>query len=57
MEADCPGLLVELARPDEALERAGRLAAALEVTGETHALVWLRASSSPPASPAARPRP
>jgi class 3 adenylate cyclase len=43
MEADCPGLLVELARPDEALERAGRLAAALEVTGETHALVWLRA--------------
>ena len=43
MEADCPGLLVELARPEEALERAGRLAAALEVTGETHALVWLRA--------------
>jgi hypothetical protein len=43
MEADCPGLLVELARPDEALERAGRLAAVLEVSGQTHALVWLRA--------------
>jgi hypothetical protein len=43
MEADCPGLLVELARPEEALERAGRLAAALEVSGGTHALVWLRA--------------
>jgi class 3 adenylate cyclase len=43
MEADCPGLLVELARPEEALERAGRLAAAQEVSGGTHLLVWLRA--------------
>ncbi len=43
MEADCPGLLVELARPEEALERAGRLGAALEVSGGTHLLVWLRA--------------
>jgi tetratricopeptide (TPR) repeat protein len=43
MEADCPGLLVELARPEEALDRAARLAAAHEVSGGTHALVWLRA--------------
>jgi tetratricopeptide (TPR) repeat protein len=43
MEADCPGLLVELARTEEALERAARLGAALEVSGGTHALVWLRA--------------
>jgi tetratricopeptide (TPR) repeat protein len=43
MEADCPGLLVELGRADEALERAGRLAAAAEARGSTHLLIWLRA--------------
>ena len=43
MEADCPGLLVELARPAEALERAARLRSAQEESGGTHVLVWLRA--------------
>jgi hypothetical protein len=43
MEADCLGLLVELGRPDEALERAGRLAAILEASGATHVLIWVRA--------------
>ena len=43
IEADCPGLLVELGRPEEALERAGALAAAVEASGGTCALIWLRA--------------
>jgi class 3 adenylate cyclase len=43
MEADCPGLLVELGRPEEALERAGALAAAVEASGATWVLIWLRA--------------
>ena len=30
LEANCPGLLAELGRPEEALERAGRLAAVAE---------------------------
>jgi class 3 adenylate cyclase len=43
LEADCPGLLVELGRPEEALERAGALAAAEEASGGTWALMWVRA--------------
>jgi class 3 adenylate cyclase len=43
LEANCPGLLAELGRPEEALERAGRLAAAAEATGSTHLLIELRA--------------
>jgi class 3 adenylate cyclase len=43
MEADCPGLLVELGRPEEALERAGALAAAVEASGATWLLSWVRA--------------
>jgi tetratricopeptide (TPR) repeat protein len=43
LESDCPGLLVELGRPEQALERAGRLAAALEASGSTHVLIWVRA--------------
>ena len=43
MEADCPGLLVELGRPEEALERAGALAAAVEASGGTWVLIWVRA--------------
>ena len=43
LEADCPGLLVELGRPVEALERAGALAISSEASGATHELVWVRA--------------
>ena len=43
LEADCPGLLVELARVDEALTLARRVAAAAETSGSTHVLVWVRA--------------
>ena len=43
MGADCPGLLVELGRPEEALERAGALAAAAEASGGTWVLSWVRA--------------
>jgi tetratricopeptide (TPR) repeat protein len=43
LEADCPGLLVELGRPEEALERAGALAAAAEASGGTWVLIWVRA--------------
>jgi hypothetical protein len=43
LAADCPGLLVELARADEALERADRLAASAEASGDTHVLIWVRA--------------
>lgn len=42
-ESDCPGLLVELARPEEALERAGRLAALFEASGANARLIWVRA--------------
>jgi tetratricopeptide (TPR) repeat protein len=43
MEADCPGLLVELGRAEEALERAGALAAAVEASGTTWVVSWVRA--------------
>ena len=43
MEADCPGLLVELGRPEEALERAGAVDAAAEASGGTWVLMWVRA--------------
>jgi class 3 adenylate cyclase/tetratricopeptide (TPR) repeat protein len=43
LEADCPGLLVELGRPEEALVRAGRVAAVVEGSGATHVLIWVRA--------------
>ena len=43
MEADCPGLLVELGRPEEALELAGAVAAADEAKGGTFVLIWVRA--------------
>jgi hypothetical protein len=43
LEANCPGLLAELGRPEEALERAGRLAATLEASGDTHSLTEPRA--------------
>jgi class 3 adenylate cyclase/tetratricopeptide (TPR) repeat protein len=43
LEANCPGLLTELGRPEEALERAGRLAPAFEARGDTHSLSELHA--------------
>jgi class 3 adenylate cyclase/tetratricopeptide (TPR) repeat protein len=43
MEADCPGLLVELGRPEEALERASAVDAAAEASGGTWVLMWVRA--------------
>ena len=43
LEANCPGLLAELGRPEEALERAGRLTAALEASGDTQSLCEVRA--------------
>jgi tetratricopeptide (TPR) repeat protein len=43
LEANCPGLLIELGRPQEALERAARLAAATEASGDTWSLCELRA--------------
>jgi tetratricopeptide (TPR) repeat protein len=43
MEADCPGLLVELGRTEEALARAGAVAAAAEARGGTFLLIWVRA--------------
>ncbi|MEP6978789.1 MAG: adenylate/guanylate cyclase domain-containing protein [Thermoleophilia bacterium] len=42
LETNCPGLLAELGRPEEALERAGRLAPVLEARGATHLLIELR---------------
>ena len=42
-DSNCPGLLVELGRPEEALERAARLAALTEASGDTHSLVEVRA--------------
>ncbi len=43
LEANCPVLLAELGRPEEALERAGRLAAIAEASGDMHSLIELRA--------------
>jgi class 3 adenylate cyclase/tetratricopeptide (TPR) repeat protein len=43
LESNCPLLLSELGRPDEALERATRLAPALEARGDTHSLCEPRA--------------
>jgi class 3 adenylate cyclase/tetratricopeptide (TPR) repeat protein len=43
LEANCPGLLTELGRPKEALERAARLAVTLEASGDTHSLSEVRA--------------
>jgi class 3 adenylate cyclase/tetratricopeptide (TPR) repeat protein len=42
LESNCPGLLVELGRPEEALERAARLAVVLEASGDTHSLTEVR---------------
>jgi tetratricopeptide (TPR) repeat protein len=39
LEANCPGLLAELGRTEEAIARARRLAATLEASGETHTLI------------------
>jgi len=43
LAGNCPGLLVELGRTEEALERAARLAVAAEASGDTWALIELRA--------------
>ena len=43
LEGNCPGLLAELARPDEALERAARLALVVEASGDSYSLYELRA--------------
>jgi class 3 adenylate cyclase/tetratricopeptide (TPR) repeat protein len=42
LEDNCPGLLAELGRIDEALERAARLARVAEKSGSTHGLIELR---------------
>jgi predicted ATPase/class 3 adenylate cyclase len=42
-EANCPGLLLELGRPEEALAQSERLGAALEASGDTRSLVEVRA--------------
>jgi len=42
LEGACPGLLAELGHPVQALERAGRHAAATEARGDTHTLTELR---------------
>ncbi len=44
LEGNCPGVLAELGRPDEALERAGRLVMAFEAIGDTHDLCEVRAA-------------
>ncbi len=43
LEDECPELLVELGRPEKALERAGRVADLHEASGTAHSLVWVRA--------------
>jgi tetratricopeptide (TPR) repeat protein len=43
LESNCPLLLAELGRPEEALERAARLTVALEASGDTHSLIEVRA--------------
>jgi hypothetical protein len=42
LETNCLLLLAELGRPEEAIERAGRLAAVLDASGDTHNLIELR---------------
>jgi hypothetical protein len=42
LEASCPTLLAELGRPEEALERAERLAPVLEAQGASHPLAEVR---------------
>jgi class 3 adenylate cyclase/tetratricopeptide (TPR) repeat protein len=44
LESDCPGLLAELGRTEEALERATRIAAVSEATGNAFALGTVRAT-------------
>jgi class 3 adenylate cyclase/tetratricopeptide (TPR) repeat protein len=44
IESDCPALLAELGRTEEALERTTRLAAVLEAMGHTFALGVVRAT-------------
>jgi hypothetical protein len=44
LETNCPALLAELGRPDEAMERAARLEAELEDTGNEQDLSEVRAS-------------
>ena len=52
LEADCPGLLVELGRSEEALERAARLAAAAEASGDTlRAVLGARGRARDPPRP------
>jgi tetratricopeptide (TPR) repeat protein len=43
LESNCPLLLAELGRAEEALHRATRLAATLEASGDTHSLIEVRA--------------
>ncbi len=43
LAGNCPGLLAELGRSEEALERAGRVAAALEASAGLHDLTEVRA--------------
>jgi class 3 adenylate cyclase len=43
LESNCPGLLAELGRREEAVELAARLASALEASGDMHSLVEVRA--------------
>jgi class 3 adenylate cyclase/tetratricopeptide (TPR) repeat protein len=43
LEANCPGLLAELGRSEEALERAARLATAFEESGDMNDLAEVRA--------------
>jgi hypothetical protein len=42
LESECPLLLAELGRPEEALERAARLAAVANASDDTYALIWAR---------------
>ena len=43
LEANCPGLLAELGRPEEALERAAPVAQNLDASGGMHTLTEVRA--------------
>jgi class 3 adenylate cyclase/tetratricopeptide (TPR) repeat protein len=43
LEANCPGLLAELGRTDDALARGGRIATVLEASGDAHDLLEVRA--------------
>jgi predicted ATPase/class 3 adenylate cyclase len=46
LEANCPSLLAELGRPDEALDRADRLAANAEAHGHANVFLEVRAASA-----------